>query len=228
MGMFDSLDIENDIEEAKDTVGGFSKVDHTGFYKMKIEKAYAGMSSGGAFSVTIHMKSDKGALFTITEYITSGTAKGCKNYYLDKSGKKQYLPGYNKIKALDSLLTGSTAPYPTTEKKNLMIWDRDASKELPVEKEAVTAWFGKEIGVLVMKSMEDKYNDEATSVDKYEVQHFLDGTTNQTRNEKTLGESGFKDKWVVANPEDKVIDKRKQSKNPSANEATDMEGNSPF
>jgi len=151
MGMFDNLEVETDIEVQEDKVGGgFAKIDHTGFYGMTIEKAYAGVSTGGAFSVTIHMKSKEGAFFTATEYITSGTAKGCKNYYLDKDGNKQYLPGYNKIKALDSLLGGSDA-YPKTEKKNLMIWDRDAGKELPTEKEAITSWFGKEIGTLIMK-----------------------------------------------------------------------------
>lgn len=27
-------------------------------------------------------------------WMTSGTAKGCKNYYEDRNGTKQYLPGF--------------------------------------------------------------------------------------------------------------------------------------
>ena len=217
MGMFDNLEVETGIEVSEDRVGGggFAKVDHTGYYGMEIQKAYAGVSSGGAFSVTIEMKSDEGAFFTVTEYITSGTAKGCKNYYMDKDGNKQYLPGYSKIKALDALLTGSNKDYPSTDKKNIMLWDRDAGKELPTEKEVITSWFGKDINVLVMKILEDKYNNTSVTREVYEVQHFLDSVTNQTRNEKTAGIYGFADKWVAANPEDKVIDKRKDSKGSS-------------
>lgn len=213
MGMFDNLEVETGIEKPEDKIGGgiFAKVDHTGYYGMTIEKAYAGVSEGGAFSVTVHCKSDDGAFFTFTEYITSGTAKGCKNYYLDKDGKKQYLPGYNKIKALDSLLGGST-PYPKTEKKNLMIWDRDAGKELPMEKEAITSWFGKKVGLLIVKILEDKYNDETNFREVYDVQHVLEYNTGRTRNEITLGTSGFKDEWLKVNTPEKVVDKRKQSK----------------
>lgn len=219
MGMFDNLEVETDIEVQEDKVGGggFAKVDHTGYYGFTIEKAYAGQSpikengDGGAYFVTIKMKSDEGAFFDVTEYITSGNKKGCKNYYFDKENNKQYLPGYNKIKALDSLLGGSDA-YPKTEKKQIMLWDRDAEKELPVEKEVITGWFGKKVGGLVMKILEDKYRNPSETVEKYEMQHFLEYDTGRTRNEITLGTSGFKDKWLTANPEDKVYDKREVSK----------------
>ena len=222
MGMFDNLEVETGIEVSEDKVGGggFAKVDHTGYYGMEIQKAYAGVSSGGAFSVTIEMKSDEGAFFTVTEYITSGTSKGCKNYYLDKEGNKQYLPGYNKIKALDSLL-GNVRDYPATEKKNLMLWDYDLKQELPTEKEAITSWFGKKIGVLISKILEDKqvkggdnkYYPSADIREIYDIQHFVDYVSGKTRNEITAGTSGFKDKWIASNPDDKVIDKRKLSKN---------------
>jgi len=93
-----------------------------------------------------------------------------------------------------------------------MIWDRDAKQELPTEKEAITSWFGKKIGLLITKIVEDKYNEEHKSRDVYDVQHILDYETGQTRNEKTSGKTGFKDKWLEANPIDKVIDKRDKSK----------------
>lgn len=229
MGMFDNLVVESteEIKVEEDSLGGggFAKVDHTGFYGMTIVKAYAGVSTGGAFSVTIDMKSDEGAFFNMTEYITSGTAKGCKNYYIDKDGNKKYLPGYNKIKALDALL-GNDRAYPATEKKQLMIWDYDMKKELPVEKEAITGWFGKKIGVLITKKLEDKYNDETNSREVYEVQHFLDAESGKTRNEKTAGLSGFKQKWLDANPIDKVIDKRDKSKGSSTNNGSNAGGES--
>ena len=164
MGMFDDLGVEAGIEEAKDTVGGFAKIDKTGYYPMTIEKAYAGQSTGGAYSVTVHLKSDAGARLTVTEYITSGTAKGCKNYYLDANGKKQYLPGYNKIKSLDALL-GFERNYPKTETGKVMLWDKDLSKEIPQEREVIKEWTGKKIGTLIKIGLEDKsVKNEATGL----------------------------------------------------------------
>lgn len=213
MSLFAYLQVETDIEKAEDRVGGgsFAKVDKTGLYEFKIEKAYAHQSSGGAYGVTVHMKSKDGANFQTTEWVTSGSAKGCKNYFLDKDGKKQFLPGYNKIKNLDALI-GFDRAYPKTTKGKVMLWDFDSKQELPQEKEIITEWIGKEVNALIVKRLEDGYKDPTKPAEKYEVEHFLDAKSNQTRNEKVAGMNGFKDKWLERHTPDFVIDKRVQSK----------------
>lgn len=213
MSLFQDLQVETDIKPVEDRVGGdFSRVDKTGLYNFTIEKAFAGQSDSGAYSVTIHFKEDNGAKFNVTEYITSGSAKGCKNYYLDKNGNKNYLPGYNKIKNLDALI-GFDRAYPKTTKGKIMLYDFDAKSELPVEKEVITEWIGKKVSALIIKRLEDKYSNPTEIATKFEVEHFLDYTTKQTRNEKVAGLNGFKDKWLDKHNEEFVIDKRVESKN---------------
>jgi hypothetical protein len=232
MGMFDEIELETSIEAQEDKIGGgLARFDKTGHYVAVIEKAYAGVSNGGAFSVTMHLKREDGAKLTVTEYISSGTAKGCKNYYIDKNGNKQYLPGYNKIKNLDAIL-GFKRDYPSTSKGSVMLWDRDMEKEIPQERELIKDWIGKEIGLLGKVMWEDKYNDETNVREKFEIEHFLDSKTGKTRNEIVSGESGFKDKWVEAFGEDYVQDKRELSKNATVGEKPNTEStkedDSPF
>ena len=209
--MFDNLEVATDVEQQEDKVGGgFASIDKTGHYNMKIKKAYAGQSSGGAYSVNLVLEREDGARLNYTGYITSGTAKGCKNYYLDKNGKKQYLPDYNRVKNLDALL-GFDRAYPKTETGSVMLWDKDLSKEVPQEKQVINEWIGKEIGVLVMKVLEDKYGEEHKFREKYQIEHFLDAITNQTRNEKIAGKNGFKDEWIAKFNSEYVKDDRVQS-----------------
>ena len=211
MSLFNDIEVEVlDLVEDKVGGGGFAKFDKTGFYDVIIEKAYAGVSAGGAFSVNLTLKREDGAKLNVIEYISSGTAKGCKNYYLDKDNNKQYLPGYNKIKNLDALL-GFDRAYPRTAKGNVMLWDRDLKKELPVEKEVISEWINKKIGILATKKLEDKYGSETEYREVFDVEHFLkDG---KTRNEIIAGTSGFKDKWLATKDESYILDKREQSKN---------------
>lgn len=211
MGMFDEIELENGLE-SKDVVGGggFAKFDKTGFYAVEIEKAYAGTSSGGAFSVTLHLKDERGAKLTHTEYISSGTAKGCKNYYLDRNGNKQYLPGYNKIKNLDALL-GFDRSYPNTTKGNVMLWDKDLKKEVPQEREVISEWIGKKIGILGKVTIEDKYGDETKSREYFDIEHFVDAVTKKTRNEIVAGTDGFYKKFTDTFDENYIVDNRKLS-----------------
>lgn len=219
MSMFAGLDVDTSIKVQEDRIGG-ARFDETGFSVCKITKAFAGQSSGGAYSVTLHLQRKDGAKTVVTEYITSGTAKGCKNYYLDKSGNKQYLPGYNKIKSLDALL-GFERGYPSTTAGNVMLWDKDLGKEIPQPKEVITDWVGKEIGILGKIFVEDKtVKNEATGAYEpiaefrkgFEVEHFVDAISGLTRNEKTAGDTGFKDKWLNAFKPDFIKDTRVASK----------------
>lgn len=232
MSLFDEIEIETGIEAQEDKIGGgFAKFENTGYYIVTIEKAYAGVSNGGAFNVNLTLKREDGATLRVTEYISSGTAKGCKNYYIDKNGNKQFLPGYNKIKNLDAIL-GFDRNYPKTEKANVMLWDRDLSKDIPQEKDVIKEWIGKEVGILVKKKLEDKYNDETKYREVFDVEHFVDAKTGKTRNEIVAGTSGFKDKWLSKFGEDYILDIRDQSKNYTPDEKTDdntsSDDDSPF
>ena len=228
MGMFDNIEIEKDLVEVEDSVGGFKKFDKTGFYTGIIEKAYAKVSDGGAFGVVTHIKRADGAVLVNTEWITSGTAKGCKNYWLDKDGNKNPLPGYTNIHNLDGIL-GYDRDYPKTEKGNVMLYDFDLKTEIPTEVEIISEWVGKEIGLLGQILLEDKWSNKTESVTKFEVKHFLDSKTGKTRNEQISGNAGFKEKWIKAYNEDFVVDRRKDSKGTVSSGGTSTkEDDSPF
>jgi len=229
MGMFDEIEIEKDLVEVEDKIGGFKKFDKTGFYTGVIEKAYAKVSDGGAFGVVTHIKRADGAVLQNTEWITSGTAKGCKNYWIDKNDNKNPLPGYTNIHNLDGIL-GYDRDYPKTEKGNIMLYDFDLKTEVPTEVEIISEWVGKEIGLLGMVLIEDKWNEKTKSVTKFEVKHFVDAKTGKTRNEQISGKDGFKAKWVKAYGEDYVVDKREESKGASVDSAgaTKSDDDSPF
>lgn len=228
MSLFAEIEIEDTLEVQEDRVSGnYAKFETTGHYVCEIEKAYAGTSTGGAFSVSLTLKREDGAKLNITEYISSGTAKGCKNYYIDKNNNKQYLPGYNKIKNLDSLL-GFNRAYPDTEKGNVMLWDRDLSKEIPQRKDVISQWLGKKIGILVKKVIEDKYSNPTESREFFEVDHFVEAASAKTRNEIVAGTSGFKDKWCKSFDSEFVNDKRKLSKLGNSNIDVTMDNESPF
>ncbi|MGB1226455.1 MAG: hypothetical protein ACPG9K_01075 [Poseidonibacter sp.] len=227
MSMFDNLEVESGIQKVEDTLGGFAKIEETGLNDFVIKKAYAGQSSGGAYSISLELEREDKATLRVTEYITSGAAKGCKNYYIDKSGNKQYLPGYNKMHSLDVLLTGADKPYPSTTEGKVMLWDNDLKKEIPQEKQIISQWLGKKVKALVMKKLEDKqvkgqdgnYYPTAEIKEFYEVQHFLDADSGQTLNERTAGVNGFKDKWLKKFDSSYVHDKRNLSKNTVQSEA---------
>lgn len=218
--MFDDIQLGNntDIKAAEDKVGGggFAKIEKTGIQDLICTKAYAGQSDGGAYFVEAHFENAEKARLIMREYITSGTKKGCLNYYIDKDGNKQYLPGYNKVKALDYMLTKIDSDLPKLDKRQIKLWDKDLKKELPVEKDACIDWIGKPVTALITKVLEnksekigDKWADIAGTIEKFEIDHFLDPVTRATRNELTGGlQVEFFNKWLEKRPEDYIYDKR--------------------
>lgn len=222
MGLFDDIkyseeDIK-DIETEKDTIGAsFSKIENTGEYTVVIKKAWADKSDSGAFNINFEAETEDKQTISYKGWVTSGTAKGCKNYYLDKNGNKKYLPDYSKVKAMDYLITGLDRTFPKTVLMSMEIYDFDLKTMVTKDKEVIKEWIGKPITILVKavrefgsKEVEGKWvTDESKVYEKVEIQHFIDPVTRRTRNEVIANENGFVDKWHKANPSDSVKDKTK-------------------
>ena len=102
--MLDNMKEDNSIAEDGDFIGGGSFLLESGTYDMIIDLAYFDVSKGGANSLTFHFKGPNGESVRETFWVTSGTAKGCKNYYLDKDGNKRYLPGFSQANAICKLI----------------------------------------------------------------------------------------------------------------------------
>lgn len=212
MSFFDDIEVEN-LGLDEDKVGGvFAKIDKTSFNEMTITKAYVGEYDSGAKYIVLALERDDKAKLSWRGIVSSGKAKGCKSYYLDKDGNKKNLPDYNKMKALDELLTGANRAYPALTKGVVLMYNADLKSEVPEEKLVINEWIGKRVGILVKKKIEDDYNDETKPRTLFEVDHFLDVKSGRTRNEIVAGKSGFKEKWLETFKEDYVQDVRVKSK----------------
>lgn len=154
-------------EVTKDTLGGGSKFapPETGAYPNKISMAYMDKSSGGAVSVNLTFSCDDGKEVRITEYITSGTAKGGKPTYtakVKKDGKETGetqelpLPGYKKIDDMCKLLTGEPFFKQETAAKILKLYDFSAGGEVNVEKTVITSLVGVRCTAGFVQVLEDK------------------------------------------------------------------------
>ena len=239
MSLFAGLDtsVSVEVEEEKLGSGNFG-ITETGVYDFVVEMAYGGQSDSGAYFIDVTLKTEDGKKFQMRDYITSGTSKGVRPYYIDKNGKQKALPGYARINSMDVLLTGNTAQYPLTETKQIPLWNREAEKEVLTPAEVVTGWIGKPITGLMRMTREfkrkkneatGKWEDTTETIDKPEVVHFVDAVTGQTRAEKLSGsEAKVKDQFIQRYKPDYVLDRTKGKGKPAAESTTAEAPANPF
>lgn len=149
----DTLQTEG-LEESRDSLGGFAVLD-TDVYGGEIVLAYAGESSGGAKSMTYHVKLENGQEYRETVYVTSGKAKGQKNFY-EKNGKKYPMPGYVTANDIALLATGHALTDQEFEEKVVNLYNFEEKKELPTKVMVATSLLGKPIKLGIQKQIEDK------------------------------------------------------------------------
>ena len=207
MSMFADVKNEDGIEKAKDVLGGGNGLFDTAIYKFTIKAAYGLVSSGGAKGVAFEFKDENGRTFKNTQYVTSGTEKGCKNYY-EKDGVKNYLPGYNIVNAICMMCTEKPLDQAVTENKTLKLWDSTAKAETPQNVPVLVELTGKEIYLGLFKDEVDKFGQDQTTKkwtvvtgetkEQNEIANVYHFPTKKTLNEAVEGgEAEFYDKWLA-------------------------------
>jgi len=160
MSITANLAMDETIEEEKDTLGGGSKVLDSGLYRMNIDTAYLDTSKGGALGLYLTFKGDSGEILDQTLWMTSGTAKGTKNFYVTKDGKKRYLPGFLQADSLAMLTTGKHIAEITTddllEEKVFNVYSPELKKQAPSKKQAVMELMGKKVILGIIKERVNK------------------------------------------------------------------------
>lgn len=190
MSLLANLKTDAAIANEKDSVGGFSVLD-SNLYGSTIALAYLTTSSGGAIGLVLHLKTADNREIRQTIYMTSGTAKGCKNYYEDAKGEKHYLPGFNLANSLALLTVGKEIGDLATETKVVNVYSPDAKAEVPTKVEMFTDLLGQEIIAAVLKQIVDK-NQKNEATGKYEP-------TGETREENEIDKFfRARDKMTVA------------------------------
>ncbi len=157
MGLFDSMkNTDVQVEAAKDVLGGGNGPLDTDVYNCKIKLAYVDYSRGGAMSVNFDLETAEGRKFRSQQWVTSGDAKGNKNYYVDRNGKNQHLPGYTLVNDIVLLAVDTALEDLDPEEKTISLYDFQAGKEVPQAKNVLTELLDQEITLAVEKQVVDK------------------------------------------------------------------------
>jgi hypothetical protein len=154
MNMLANLTTSADIADERDSVGGNPALE-SGLYPAKVTLAYLNKSNGGALGLVLKFQTESGDNVSQTLWMTSGTAKGCKNYY-EKDGVKNYLPGFNQANSLALLTCGKEINAMETETKVVNVYSKDAKAEVPTKVEVLTEMLDKEIILGLIKQKVDK------------------------------------------------------------------------
>lgn len=164
MSLLSNLSTDSAIADEKDVIGGNSGPLDSGIYHCTVAMAHINKSAGGALGLVLTLKTESGKEVRQTLWMTSGTAKGCKNYY-EKDGEKHYLPGFIHANALALLATGKEISQLDTETKVINLYSPEAKAEVPTKVEAVMDLIGKDIVAGIIKQTVDKTKkNEATGV----------------------------------------------------------------
>ena len=156
--MLDRLQEDTTIQHETDSLGGgFGPLD-TGLYDMTVNQAYYTNSKGGALALNLHCSGANNESLKQVLWVTSGTAKGGRNYYMDKNQEKQYLPGFIIANAIALLGAKKKIGELPTESKTIMLYNSDPTikKEVPTAVDMVVGLLGKTVTMGVMRQTIDK------------------------------------------------------------------------
>lgn len=148
-----------DVVEEQDILGGYQPFE-SGVVEFTIKQVYLDEAGSGAVSTNFIFEDAHGKTLRSTEYITSGIAKGRKNYY-EKDGKKRYLPGFNMVNSISLLTIGKELHQLTPQKAVLKIYDRKEQKQVPKEMETLSEMHGTKITIGLVKEIVDRVDKAA-------------------------------------------------------------------
>lgn len=156
MSIFDRFK-NNDVkvEETKDVLGG-GGVRETDVYEMTIAMAFIDYAKSEAMSVTLVTKDAAGNQFRTTQWVSSGKAKGHKNYYTDRNGNNHFLPGYALVNDICLLTTDKGLEEAEVETKAVGIYNFETRTEEPQEREVLIDLIGEKVFLAVEKQVVDK------------------------------------------------------------------------
>lgn len=155
MSLLKALTTDTTIAAEKDSVGGGSGPVESGLYPVTIGMAYLQKSKGGALGLFLTLVTEDKKEIRQTLYVTSGDAKGNKNYY-EKDGEKFYLPGFNVANSLALLTLGKEISELDTEDKVINLYSFDAKAEIPTKVPVIMDLLNQEIIVGIIRQTVDK------------------------------------------------------------------------
>ena len=144
MSLLSGLTTSNDIAAEKDSVGGGIVLD-SNVYNFTVKLAYLQKAASDALALVVHLTTEDNKDVRQQFWMTSGKEKGCKNYFVDKNGDKQYLPGFNMANSLCLLTVGKEISQMETETKVVNLYNSESKAEVPTNVEMITELLGKQV-----------------------------------------------------------------------------------
>ena len=194
------LAIDKDVEETKDVIGGGGYIKESGLYLVKINHAFFEESKGGATGVNLSIQHKDKTEMNTTVYITSGLAKGQKNYYVNQKGNKVLLPGYVTMDEICLAASGKPMAQSTLSTKAVEVYDFTAGKKVSKQVQVLDALIGAIVNLGITKNLVNKWKDgapTAETTDRNEISKAFN-KDRQTSKEAAAGEPAtFVDKWVA-------------------------------
>lgn len=187
MNALANLATDKSIKEDTDSVGSDFSALESGVYAAKVTLAYLKKAASGALALALTLKTEAGREIQQTLWMTSGTEKGCKNYY-EKDGERFYLPGFTHANNLSLLTMDQEISQLTTEVKVISLYSAEAKADVPTKVDMFMDLIGKDIFVALFKQTVDKTkkNDAGVYVptgetrDENEVDKFFHSPTQMT------------------------------------------------
>jgi hypothetical protein len=130
----------------------------SGVYPVKLDYAYYEESAGGALALKINVVSTdhRDVNFRQSLWLTSGRAKGKKNYYTDSEGRKRLLPDMNRANNMANILCGKDLADLQVEAKVIRLWNYEKQDTVNTKVNMVTDLIGKEFLAAVLRTVENK------------------------------------------------------------------------
>jgi len=215
MGLFDNVATSANVTAETDQVRGAKKSPlASGIYNCIIKYAYVTKAKSGAMAINLALTGPEDREIRVTEYVTSGDAKGNKTFYEKEkkdsagniTGKEQFnLPGFALIDSLCQLVLGKSLLQCTNEKRVIKLYNFDAKAEVPTEVDMLVELVGKPVAAAILHQIQDK-TAKNTQTGEYEptgktyatnvVDKFLDPLTRKTATEaKNNIDADFAAKW---------------------------------
>ena len=204
MSLLASLATDESIATETDSVGGGNGPLNSALYKATVLLAHVGKSAGGALGLHLTLKTEDDQEVRQTLWMTSGDAKGNKNFY-EKDGVKSYLPGFTTANSLCLLTVGKEVSQMDTESKVIKLYNYEAKAELPTKVDMLADLIGQEVIMGLIRQTVDKnvkdaagtYQPTGETRDENEVDKFFRAkdrmTTAEIRAQAT--EAAFADTW---------------------------------
>lgn len=168
MGLFDGVHSSATVQPEADRVKGAKKEALTSdIYNFLVKYAYATKSKGGAMGINIVLEAPapEKREIKITEWVTSGDAKGNKTYYEKEKkdangsivGKEQFsLPGFTLVDGLCQIAIGKSLLQCASEKRVIKLYNYDTKSEVPTEVDMLVELVGKPVSAAVLNQIQDK------------------------------------------------------------------------